>query len=270
MRTFEYERPSTLDSVSAALASDRDVRVLAGGMTLIPSMKMRLATPDTIVDLGGIPELVGVTADDEVVAIGAMTTHARVAGSEEVRRSIPALAELAGAIGDPQVRNRGTIGGSVANNDPASDYPAALLALNATVHTNRRSVPAASFFTGMFETALDVGEIVTRVSFPVPLSAAYEKFRSPASRYALVGVFVAVTREGVRVAVTGAAPCVFRATTIESTLAERFGPDALENFRFPREGLNDDMHGDAAYRAHLVTVLARKAVGRIVASSGSR
>jgi carbon-monoxide dehydrogenase medium subunit len=197
------------------------------------------------------------------VSIGAMARHSEVAGSSSVRRAIPALVELAGGIGDPQVRNRGTLGGTIANNDPAADYPAALLGLAATVTTNKRRIAADKFFVGMFETALDAGEIVVEVSFPVPLMAAYEKFRSPASRYALVGVFVARTAAGVRVAVTGAAPCVFRATAIESTLSERFAAEVLAGVRISADGLNSDMHGDAQYRAHLIGVLARRAVSRL-------
>jgi carbon-monoxide dehydrogenase medium subunit len=195
-----------------------------------------------------------------------MARHAVVAGSSSVRRAIPTLADLAGGIGDPQVRNRGTLGGAIANNDPAADYPAALLALAATVTTSKRRIAADKFFVGMFETALDAGEIVTEVSFPVPFMAAYEKFRSPASRYALVGVFVARTATGVRVAVTGAAPCVFRATAIEAALTEKFAAEVLTSVRISADGLNADMHGDAQYRAHLIGVLARRAVSRLASA----
>jgi carbon-monoxide dehydrogenase medium subunit len=235
-------------------------------MTLVPAMKMRLTSPPTIVDLGGIAELRGIKAGNGEVVIGAMTRHADVAASDEVQRAIPALAALAGGIGDPQVRNRGTIGGSIANNDPAADYPAALLALGATVVTSKRKIPAEKFFTGMFETALEPGEIIQQVSFPVPLMAAYEKFRSPASRYALVGVFVAKTASGAKVAVTGAAPAVFRASDIERLLSEKFSPDILAGFRFPSAGLNADMHGDAEFRANLIGVLTRRAVASLAAA----
>jgi carbon-monoxide dehydrogenase medium subunit len=265
MRSFEYVRPSSLQDASKALAASPEARLLAGGMTLVPAMKMRLASPSALVDLGGLSQVRGIRVGKGVVSIGAMTRHADVAASAELRSAIPALADLAAGIGDPQVRNRGTLGGSIANNDPSADYPAALLGLAATVTTSKRAIPADKFFVGMFETALAAGEIVTEVSFPVPVMAAYEKFRSPASRYALVGVFVARTPAGIRVAVTGAAPCVFRATAIESALSEKFSPDALENLRFPSEGLNADMHGDAEYRAHLIGVLARRAVIKLVA-----
>jgi carbon-monoxide dehydrogenase medium subunit len=219
-----------------------------------------------LVDLGSISELRGIRVSAEAVTIGAMTSHAEIDRSTEIRRAIPALADLAGGIGDPQVRNRGTLGGSIANNDPSADYPAAVLGLGATVITSTRKIPADAFFTGMFETALKAGEIITAVSFPVPSGAAYEKFRSPASRYALVGVFVARTPAGVRVAVTGAAPAVFRASAFETALKEQFSVEALARIRVPADGLNSDMHGDAEYRAHLIGVLARRAVGRILAA----
>lgn len=270
MRAFDYRCPTSLRDAAAALAASPDARALAGGMTLVPAMKLRLATPATLVDLSALSELRGIRVASGVVTLGAMARHAEVAASPEVRAAIPALAALAGGIGDPQVRNRGTIGGSIANNDPAADYPAAVVGLNATVKTNLRSIAGDAFFTGMFETALKPGEIVAEVSFPVPAAAAYEKFRSPASRYALVGVFVARTAAGVRVAITGAAPCVFRAKSIESALSEKFAPDALAGLRFPADGLNSDIHGDPAYRAHLIGVLARRAVAGLVANGGSR
>jgi carbon-monoxide dehydrogenase medium subunit len=269
MRTFEYQRPATLPDVLAALAAP-EARVLAGGMSLIPSMKLRLATPDALVDLHGVGGLDTIAVTADAVTIGAMTTHAAVADSAAVQVAIPALAALAGGIGDPQVRNRGTLGGAIANNDPAADYPAALVALGATVVTSNRTIPAEAFFLGMFETALAPGEIVTAVRFPLAHGAAYEKFRSPASRYALAGVFVAVTGDGVRVAVTGAGPCVFRLPDLEAMLAERFAPEALANARIPTDGLNADMHADAEYRAHLVCVLTRRAVARIVADGTPR
>lgn len=260
MRSFEYLRPGTLAEAGRALAASTEAKLMAGGMTLVPAMKMRLTSPEAIVDLGGIADLRGIRITGGELVIGAMTRHADVAASPDVKRAIPALAALAGGIGDPQVRNRGTIGGSIANNDPAADYPAALLALGATVVTTKRKIAAEKFFTGMFETALEPGEIVQQVSFPVPLMAAYEKFRSPASRYALVGVFVAKSTSGVRVAVTGAAPLVFRAPDLERLLSEKFSPDSVAGFRYPADGLNADMHGDADFRANLIGVLARRAV----------
>ncbi len=270
MRSFDYYRPKNLAEVGTALAGSPEARPFAGGMTLIPALKLRLATPSALIDLGGIVELRGIKVGSGNVSIGAMTRHVEVERSAEIRAAIPALADLAGGIGDPQVRNRGTLGGSIANNDPSADYPAALLGLGATVTTTKRSIPADSFFTGMFETALGAGEIITGVTFPVPLAAAYEKFRSPASRYALVGVFVAKTRGAVRVAVTGAAPCVFRAKKIEAALSEKLAPEAISSIRVPPDGLNSDMHGDADYRAHLIGVLTRRAVEKALASGGKR
>lgn len=263
MLNFQYLRPTTVTEVGAMLGKMSEARPLAGGMTLIPAMKLRLAAPTALVDLAGVPELNGIKVDGRTVIVGAMTKHADVAASTDVRRLIPALADLAGGIGDAQVRNKGTLGGSIANNDPSACYPAAVLALGATVTTNRRKIAADSFFTGMFETALEPGEIVTGVTFPVPAAAAYEKFRSPASRYALVGVFVAKTTGGVRVAVTGAATCVFRASAIESILTEKFSAEALASLRFPADGLNSDLHGDAQYRAQLVGVLTKRAVAKL-------
>ncbi len=260
MYDFSYHLPGSLDEAASALAGAEDGALLAGGQTLIPTLKQRLASPSDVVDLGGIAELRGISAAEGVVTIGAMTTHAEVAASAAVGAAIPALAALAGGIGDPQVRNVGTIGGSLANSDPAADYPAAVLALNATVHTNRREIAADDFFTGMFETALEDGEIITAVHFPKPVRAAYAKFRNPASRYAVVGVMVAETGGGVRVAVTGAAPSVFRATEMERALAGDFSASALDGVTVPADGLNSDIHASADYRAHLVGVMARRAV----------
>jgi carbon-monoxide dehydrogenase medium subunit len=268
MKDFDYHRPGTLAELETVFAAQPEARALAGGMTLLPSLKLRLAEPPALVDLAGIAALRGIRSDPDAVTIGAMTRHAEIERSAEVRRGLPALAELAGGIGDPQVRHRGTLGGSIANHDPAADYPAALLALGATVATTRRTIAAADFFTGMFETALQPGELVTAVRFPHASLAAYEKFRSPASRYALVGVFVAKTVGGVCVAVTGAAPCVFRAAAIEAALAERFAPESLDGLRHPADDLNSDLHADAAYRAHLITVLARRAVQKALAAGG--
>ncbi len=258
MYEFEYRKPASLDQAVAML--DEDAKILAGGQSLLPTMKMRLASPGALVDLAAIPGLSGITVAGNTVEIGAMTRHADVAASKEVAEAIPALADLAGKIGDRQVRNRGTIGGSLANNDPAADYPAAVLGLGATVHTNKRAIAADDFFQGLFETALEEDEIITKVSFPLPEAAAYEKFVQPASRFALVGVFVAKTGSGVRVAVTGAGPGVFRATALETALGGSFTPAALDNVEIAADGLNNDLHGSAEYRAHLVTVLAKRAV----------
>jgi aerobic carbon-monoxide dehydrogenase medium subunit len=259
MYSFSYHRPSS-SAEAQGLSKSADARFLAGGMTLLPAMKLRLTQPSDLIDLSRVAELKGIKAGGSEVRIGAMTPHAAVAASAEVRKAIPALAGLAGMIGDPQVRNRGTIGGSLANSDPAADYPAAVIALNATIHTSRRTIPADSFFKGLFETALEPGELITAVSFPAPERAAYEKFRHPASRYAVVGVFVAKTAGGVRVGVTGAGPCAFRATQFEQALAKSFSPDALKGLSVPTAGLNSDIHAGADYRAHLVAVLARRAV----------
>ena len=265
MYGFDYHRPGSVDAALGLIAEHEDAKLLAGGQTLIPTMKLRLASPSALIDLNAIPELAGIEVGPDRVSIGAMTRHAAVATSAEVKQAIPALAELASLIGDPAVRHMGTIGGSIANNDPAADYPAACLALGATIRTNRREIPADDFFTGMFETALEPDEIVTRVDFPVPRRAAYEKFRNPASRYALVGVFVAERGGEVRVAVTGAGPSVFRVPAMEAALKSRFAPEALEGISVPAEGLNSDIHASAPYRAHLVTVMARRAVAAAAA-----
>ncbi|MET0344875.1 MAG: xanthine dehydrogenase family protein subunit M [Casimicrobiaceae bacterium] len=260
MYAVEYKQPKTVADAAALLAKTGG-KALAGGQSLVAAMKLRLAQPGTVVDLAGIPELTGVKTDGGALVIGAMTRHADVASSAEVKRTIPALAAVAEGIGDRQVRNMGTLGGSIANNDPAADWPAALVGLNATVVTNKRTLSAGEFFKGMYETALAADEIVTAVSFPVPKKAAYAKFPNPASRFALVGVFVAQLADGsVRVAVTGAGPSVFRAAGIESALAKTFTADAAKAVKVDASGLNNDLHGSAAYRAHLVAVMASRAV----------
>ncbi len=260
MYNFTYHRPRTLAEAAQILAANEDAKLLAGGHTFLPTLKQRLAQPSDLVDLSGIEELRGIREEAGGVTVGAMTPHAEVADSELVRRLIPALADLAGEIGDPQVRNCGTIGGSISNNDPAADYPAALVGLGATVRTSRREIPADDFFTGMFETALESDEIVTAVHFPRPEKAGYAKFPNPASRYAVVGVFVARTASGVRVAVTGAGPCVFRLADAEAALASNFAPEALDQLSVAADELNSDIHASADYRAHLVKVMARRAV----------
>jgi carbon-monoxide dehydrogenase medium subunit len=259
VRDFAYHTPNSLGAAVALLA-DGESKVVSGGMTLLPTMKQRLAAPSALVDLSGIPDLVGVKVDGATVTIGAMTTHDHVSSSAELVTTIPALASLAGLIGDPAVRHRGTIGGSVANADPAADYPAAVLGLGATIVTDRREISADSFFVGMFTTALEVDEIITAVRFPVPDAAGYAKFRSQASRFALVGVFVAKFGSAVRVAVTGAAPFVFRSRDIEGMLTKDFSSAALARVSIDPSGLNSDIHADSEYRAHLVIVMARRAV----------
>jgi carbon-monoxide dehydrogenase medium subunit len=259
-RRFRYSRPKTLAEAEKLYAASADARYLSGGMTLIPTMKLRLAAPEDVIDLDAIPDLAFVRRERDALVIGARTRHADVAVSADVKRAIPALAHLASIIGDPAVRNRGTIGGSIANNDPAADYPASVVALGATVSTSRRKIKAEDFFTGMFATALAEGEIVTSVSFPIPKRAGYEKFPNPASRYAMVGVFVADFGNTVRVAVTGAGALVFRQKEMEEALQKDFSPRAVAGIRQSDDGLNSDLHGSAEYRAHLVTVMAGRAV----------
>jgi carbon-monoxide dehydrogenase medium subunit len=262
MYDFAYQRPGSVDEAARLLAADPEAKALAGGMTLIPVLKQRLNKPSTVVDLAGTG-LSGITVSGNSVTIGAMTTHAAVANSADVKSKIPALAYLASHIGDEQVRHRGTIGGSLANDDPTADYPAAVLALNATIKTNKREIKADDFFHGMFTTALDQGEVITAVTFPIPEKAAYEKFPNPASRYAIVGVFVAKVSSGVRVAVTGAGQNgVFRQTAMEQALSSNFSPDAIAKIATPADGMNSDIHASAEYRAHLVGVMARRAVAK--------
>ncbi len=261
MYAFTYHKAGSVAEAASLAAKHDDGKLLAGGMTLLPTMKQRLAQPSDIIDMGKLDDLRGIEVKDGVVAIKAMTRHVAVATSAEVMKALPALAELAAGIGDPAVRNRGTIGGSVANNDPAADYPAACLALGATIHTNKRAVKADDFFIGLFETALEQGEIITSISFPVPDKANYQKFRNPASRYAIVGVFVAKKGGDVRVAVTGAGEGgVFRQKDFEAALAKDFSAKAIENIKQAEKGLNSDIHADAEYRAHLIGVMARRAV----------
>jgi len=260
MYEFDYQKATSLEDAAKILAANEDAKLVAGGMTLIPTLKQRLAKPSDLIDLASIPALAGIKEEGGGLTIGAMTRHIDVNRSDVVQRVIPALSALAGMIGDPAVRNRGTIGGSISNNDPAADYPSAVLALGATVVTAKREIAGDDFFTGMFETALGQDEIVTAVKFPKPERAAYQKFKNPASRYAIVGVFVAKTAGGVRVAVTGAGPCVFRVPEMEAALAKSFSPDSIKDIAIPDDGLNSDIHASAEYRAHLVNVMARRAV----------
>lgn len=254
-----YTRPGSLTEAAGLLTGE--AKLLAGGQTLIPTLKQRLASPSALVDIARLPELSGIAVSGGRLTIGAATTHATVAGSAEVRGAIPALSKLAAGIGDPHVRHRGTLGGSVANDDPAADYPAAVLGLGATVVTNRREIAADDFFLGLFTTALAEDEIIVRIAFPVPQKAAYAKFANPASRYAMAGVFVAHTGGSVRVAVTGAGSNgVFRWTEAEAALAATFSPAALDALTVDEGEMLSDLHADAAYRANLVKVMAKRAV----------
>jgi aerobic carbon-monoxide dehydrogenase medium subunit len=265
MHNFNYQRPESITQ-AAALLNDDDAKLLAGGMSLLPSLKLRLARYADLVDLKSVAELRGIRRDGDAIVIGAMTQHAVVAASDVVRQAIPALTVLAGGIGDPLVRNRGTIGGSIANADPAADYPSSVLGLGATVITQKREIPGDEFFTGLFETALEPGEIVTAVRFPIPKRAGYQKLPHPASRFAVVGVFVALTAAGIRVAVTGAGPFVFRLEQAERALTDDFSPAALDGLTVEFEGLNSDIHASAEYRAHAIGVLARRATEAALAA----
>lgn len=260
MYDFEYHKPSSVADAVKLLATDPDAKVISGGMTLLPALKHRLNKPTFLVDLSGITELRGVRKEGDSLVIGAMTKHYEVATHPQILASIPALARMASTIGDTQVRNRGTIGGSLANNDPAADYPAAALALGATIVTDRRSIPADEFFLGMFTTALEADELVTAISFPIPEKAGYAKMRNPASRYSMTGVFVAKGPKGVRVGVNGAGPCSFRQPEMEAALTANWSADAVAGIRQAADDLNSDIHGSAEYRANLVTVMAKRAV----------
>lgn len=263
MHAFEYHRPaSTKDALS--LGKKEEARYLAGGQSLVQAMKLRLSSPSDLVDLGAIKELAGIKASGSGVEIGAMTRHADVAGSPEVKKAIPALAALAGIIGDRQVRHMGTMGGSLANSDPAADYPAAVLALGATITTNKRKIEADDYFKGLYETALEPGELITSVAFPAPKRAAYMKFKNPASRFAIVGVFVADFGGKVRVGVTGAGPCAFRQSEMEKALAVKFAPETVANIKVKPDGLNNDLHASPEYRAHLITVMCKRAVEQAI------
>ncbi|GMG88817.1 xanthine dehydrogenase family protein subunit M [Cupriavidus metallidurans] len=260
MYAFQYERAADANAAVAKLKADGDAKFLAGGQSLLAAMKLRLASPSTLVDVSRIPGMNGIRVEGDALVIGAAARHADVSANADVMRRIPALAALANGIGDRQVRAMGTIGGSLANDDPAADYPAAVLGLNATVVTDRRSIAADDFFKGLYETALEPDELITAVRFPSPDQAAYIKFRNPASRFALVGVMVARTGKSVRVAVTGAADSVFRAPALEQALAASFTPAAARAVKMDPSGLNVDLHASAEYRAHLIPVLAARAV----------
>ena len=264
MYDFNYHRPTSIDQALEIFSNSEDASYLAGGHTLLPSMKQRLAAPTDIIDLGGISSLEGIKSESDELVIGALTNHDEVATSALVSSEIPSIAKLASNIGDAQVRNRGTIGGSIANSDPAADYPAAVLGLGARLVTNKRVIKADDFFVDMFETALEEGEILQEIKFPKPDMSAYQKLPNPASRYAVVGVFIASRNGSVRVAITGAAPSVFRAPELESRLSESFSVEAIENVTLERELMNDDMHASAAYRASLCVVMAKRAVADIL------
>jgi carbon-monoxide dehydrogenase medium subunit len=265
MYAFTFHRPQTVRQAAGLLTKNADAKLLAGGQTLLPTMKLRLAGPPQIVDMTLIEGLTGIELSGRSLSIGAMTTHNEVHTSPVVQQAAPVIAKVAGMIGDPAVRHRGTIGGSVANNDPNADYPAVCLGLGATIVTNKRRVKADDFFTGMFSTVLEPSEIITKVIFPLPKKAAYQKFRNQASRFALVGVFVAKRGSEIRVAVTGAGSNgVFRVKSFEEALKKRFSPKSLEGMTIPAHGMNADIHGSAEYRAHLVSVLARRAVAEAI------
>jgi carbon-monoxide dehydrogenase medium subunit len=260
MYPFEYHKAQSVEDAVARVSRSDDGKFLAGGMTLIPTMKQRLAAPDVLVDLASLDSLNGIRREAGDIVIGAMTTHAAVERSPLVHAHHPGLAQLAAVIGDPQVRNRGTLGGSVANADPAADYPAALLGLSATIITDKRTIAADDFFIDLFETALEEHEVITEVRFPVAEKSGYKKFPNPASHYPIVGVFIAVRENRVRVAVTGAAGCVFRCTEAESMLEQQFSADALAGLTIDSQEFNEDIHATADYRAHLIGVMARRLI----------
>ncbi|MGE5339332.1 MAG: FAD binding domain-containing protein [Gemmatimonadota bacterium] len=265
MDEMRYHRPTSVADAVRLMRSHPEDKVLAGGQSILGSMKLGLSSPEGFIDIGGIAELAGICVDGNAIAIGSTTTHAAVAASPDVRRLIPALATLAAGVGDRQVRNCGTLGGSVANNDPAADYPAAVLGLGATIRTDARTIAADDFFRGLYDTALNPTELITAVRFPVAERAAYVKFKQPASRFAIVGVFVARSDRGVRVAVTGAGPCVFRARPFEDALNRNFSAAACDGITMSADGLNSDIHASAEYRAHLIAVLTRRAVAQVLA-----
>lgn len=267
MQPFDYHRPKSLSEAAALLAQDEDAKLLAGGQSLLPVLKMELAAPTALISLRDVSELSGIRREGDTVIVGAASTHAEVSAHADVRAVAPAVAELAGHIGDAQVRNLGTLGGSVAHADPAADYPAAILGLAATVETNTRRIAADDYFTGLFETALEPGEIVKAVHFPKARRSAYAKFANPASKYAIVGVFVAELADGsIRLAVTGAAACAFRVTEMEAALGNHFSPEAVAGISVPADELNDEIGASRDYRAHLVTVMAKRAVAAVLAS----
>ncbi|MBK18397.1 MAG: carbon monoxide dehydrogenase [Rhodospirillaceae bacterium] len=265
MYEFTYSKASSVDDAVDQFGAAEDGKYMSGGMTLLPTLKQRLARPSDVIDLAQVPDMAGIEVSGGTVSIKAMTRHAVVAASEDVRGAIPALAKLAGGIGDPMVRNRGTIGGSIANNDPAADYPSSVVGLGATIQTNKREIAPDDFFLDLFETALEEGEIITKITYPVPDRAGYMKFPNPASRYCIVGVMVSQKGSDVRVGVTGAGACAFRVPEMEDALASSFTPDAVADIKIPDGDLNSDIHASSEYRAHLVTVMAKRAVAEAIA-----
>ena len=262
MYDFNYLRASTMEDAASKHADSNDARFLAGGMTLIPVLKQRLDQPSDIIDLKDVEDMAGIHEENQCIVIKAMTTHHAVNKSTLVAEKIPALSHLAGTIGDQMVRNKGTIGGSLANNDPSASYPSAVLALNATIKTNDREIPADDFFVGMFETALKEGELILSVSFPIPEESGYKHFPNPASRYPIVGSFVSRLSSGVRVAITGAGPCVFRVNEFEVALTREYSPNSIKDIKISNDGLSNDIHASAEYRAHLVNVMTRRAIDK--------
>ncbi len=260
MYDFAYHKPASVADAVKLLAADPDAKPVSGGHTLLPALKHRLNKPSALVDLSGIAEMKGIRREGNALIIGALTRHVEVANSAEVKAAIPALAYMASHIGDNQVRNRGTIGGSVSNNDPAADYPAAVLGLGATIHTSKRKIAADDFFQGMFTTALEEGEILVAIEFPIPEKAGYAKLKNPASRYVMAGAFISKGPMGLRVAINGAAPCVFRQADMEAALGRSWSAESVAGVKQSADGLNSDIHGSAEYRAHLVTVMAKRAV----------
>ena len=265
MYEFTYSKASSLDDATSQFGTAEEGKYMSGGMTLLPTLKQRLARPSNVIDLAEVPDMAGIEVSGGIVSIKAMTRHAAVAASADVQGAIPALAKLAGGIGDPMVRNRGTIGGSIANNDPAADYPGSVVGLGATIHTNKREIAGDDFFLDLFETALEEDEIITKVTYPVPDRAGYMKFPNPASRYCIVGVMVSQKGSEIRVGVTGAGACAFRVPEMETALASRFTPEAVADIKIPDGDLNSDIHASSEYRAHLVTIMAKRAVAEAIA-----
>jgi carbon-monoxide dehydrogenase medium subunit len=265
MYEFTYSKASSLDDATSQFGTAEEGKYMSGGMTLLPTLKQRLARPSNVIDLAEVPDMAGIEVSGGIVSIKAMTHHAAVAASADVQGAIPALAKLAGGIGDPMVRNRGTIGGSIANNDPAADYPGSVVGLGATIHTNKREIAGDDFFLDLFETALEEDEIITKVTYPVPDRAGYMKFPNPASRYCIVGVMVSQKGSEIRVGVTGAGACAFRVPEMESALASSFTPEAVADIKIPDGDLNGDIHASSEYRAHLVTIMAKRAVAEAIA-----
>jgi carbon-monoxide dehydrogenase medium subunit len=265
MYEFTYSKASSLDDATSQFGTAEEGKYMSGGMTLLPTLKQRLARPSNVIDLAEVPDMAGIEVSGGIVSIKAMTHHAAVAASADVQGAIPALAKLAGGIGDPMVRNRGTIGGSIANNDPAADYPGSVVGLGATIHTNKREIAGDDFFLDLFETALEEDEIITKVTYPVPDRAGYMKFPNPASRYCIVGVMVSQKGSETRVGVTGAGACAFRVPEMETALASSFTPAAVADIKIPDGDLNGDIHASSEYRAHLVTIMAKRAVAEAIA-----